>query len=126
MVRCDELAQRPAGVVPDQRDVLELERGHEVGDQRGEPQRRAVCALVERDLVRSEQPVRRDHAEVRGETRRDLAPQLAVGEQAVDEQDRLSGALLAVADSALGQLNLLHFFLPFAIWGMTRRACTRK
>ena len=40
--------------------------------------------------------------------RRDLPPQLAVGEQAMDEQDRLAAAAVAIVDRSLGQGDVLH------------------
>ena len=65
--------------------------------------RREVGVRVHRRLVRAERPVGRDAAEVLRQLRHDLAPEVAVDEQAVDEHDRLAGPALAVADGALGE-----------------------
>ena len=53
----DELAERTAGVVSDQGDVVELEGGHEVGDQLREPGRGEVGAGLHRGVVRAERQV---------------------------------------------------------------------
>ena len=68
-------------------------------------------------LVGAERPVGHDHAEVAREARRDVAPQLAVDEQAVHEHDRLAGAGVAVADRALRQVERSSIHRQFLlIW----------
>ena len=108
MVNGDQLADRSAGVIAHERHVLELKMGHEVRDDLREPKWREVGARVQRQLLGAERPVWCDHAEIGRQPRRDLAPQLAVGEEPVHEQDRFARAELAVADRALGQAYLIH------------------
>jgi hypothetical protein len=56
--------------------------------------------------VRAERQIERDAAEVGREPRRDLAPQVGVHEQPMQEDDRRPAAGLEVAQPDLGQLEL--------------------
>src|SRR5439155_19296200 len=109
------------GVVADQRDALELQRGEEVGDYLRESQRRQVGARVQRNLVRTERPVGHEHPEVGAEAASDLSPQLAVRQQTVHEHDRLARSHFSVADPPLwepylGRLCPGHGFLLVFRW----------
>ena len=97
---------RAAGVVADERDVVELERGDRVGDQVGHGGRGEVGVRRHRDDVRAERQVERDAAEVGAEAGDDLAPQVRVDEQAVDEDERRPAADAVVAEHALRQREL--------------------
>jgi len=57
-----------------------------------------VEAIRQRPLLGAERPVGHDHAKVRREPRRDVAPELAVHEQPVDEHDRPAAAVILVVD----------------------------
>ena len=102
MIHGHQLADAAAGVIADERHMLQLESGHEVGDYPRQPRRREVASGGERELVGAEWPVGSDHAEVLRQARDNVTPQLAVGEKAVHEQHGLPGAELAVADGSLG------------------------
>jgi hypothetical protein len=111
VVERDELADRPTGVVADERDVLEVEGSEEVADQPRDAGRRHVGVGVHRDAVRAEREVGDDAARVGLEQGRHLAPQLAVDEQAVDEDDRRALAGVAVVDGPLREGDLGHVVL---------------
>ena len=109
MVDDDELGDRPAGVVGDDRHALEVERRQEVGDQPGDAGRREVSVGVHRDGVRAERQVGDDAAEALGERRHDLLPEPAVDERPVDEDEDLAVASgVAVVDRALRERDLGH------------------
>ena len=100
VARRDELADRAAGVVADQGHVLELERVHEVGDDPRQPG--GVRSASGRIAVRCEPSgqsgaMQRCSPSSSGTT---LRHSVAVGEEAVDEQDRVAAAAVAVADRA--------------------------
>ena len=107
MARGDELADRAAGVVADQGHVLELERGDEVGDQRRQPVGGEVGVLAHRRAVRAERQVGDDAAKRVLEPRDDLAPERAVDEGAMDEDDRraVGGTGLGIGDRAGRELD---------------------
>jgi len=84
----EHLAHRPAGVVADQGDVVEVERDEEVLDDRRDPGRGEVDVGVHRHRVRAHRPVRGDAAEAIGEGVDDAVPEPAVDQVAVDEDDR--------------------------------------
>jgi hypothetical protein len=111
VVERDELADRAAGVVADERDVLEVQRGQEVAHQPGDARRRELGVSVHRRAVRAERQVRHDAARPALEQRSDLAPQGSVDEQAVDEDDRRALAGVAVVDGPLWERDLGHVVL---------------
>ena len=77
MLRRDELAERAAGVVADERHALEPERVHEVDDHLRERRRREVGVRRQRRLVRPERPVgtmQRKSFDSRGTTLRQRLP----------------------------------------------------
>jgi hypothetical protein len=104
----DDLRDRAAAVVADQRGLVEPDGVHEVDDELRRSERAEVGVRLERELVAAERPVRDDAAEVLRERRRDLAPEAAVDDDAVHEEQRLAGSVLAVADRSLRQMNLSH------------------
>ena len=108
VVRGDELAEGAAGIVADQGYAIEVEGLHEVGDQPGDAEGGEVGDGLHRRPMGAEREVGHDAAEVPLEQRRDLAPQRAVDEQPVGEDDRLPGARVAIADHPLGELDLLR------------------
>ena len=101
------LRHRAAGVVADDRHVLEVERLEEAVDDRGDAGRGEVGVGVHRDLLGADRPVGRDAAAAIGEPVDDAVPEAAVDEEAVDEDDRLALARFAVADAPRGQLDLV-------------------
>jgi hypothetical protein len=103
----DELAERAAGVVADERDAFQPERVHEVDDHLRERRRREIGIGRQRRLMRPEWPVGDDAAEVLRELRDDLSPQAPVDQHAVHEQERLARAVLPIADRSLRQMNLV-------------------
>jgi hypothetical protein len=108
VVRTDELAQRTAGVVADERHVLELEPLEQLGDHRGDTERREVRVGAHRDPVRAEWQLRDDAAGLAGEQRRERAPHAAVDEQPMDQHDGRSGALFGVCRRPPGKIELRH------------------
>ena len=107
-----QLAERAAGVVADQRDVGEVERLDDVGDQRGEPAGERSASALQRQLVRAERQVGHDAAEAVAQPLDDRLPQTTVDQRAVDEEERRAGALVAVADRSLLQRQLGHRVRP--------------
>ena len=88
MVSGRDLRDRAAGVVADERDVLEVESLDEVGDDPGHARGREVGILD--SSARDGSPSGRSGTMQRNavlQQRRHLAPQPAVDEQAVDEDD---------------------------------------
>ena len=80
------LADRPAGVVADERDVTQVEGLDQGDDLAGDAARRLVGAGADRDAVGAERQVGGDRAHaLRGQRGGDAAPQRAVDEDAVDE-----------------------------------------
>jgi hypothetical protein len=67
----DDLAERAAGVVPDQGDRPESKRRQKVRNQTSQPERAAIRVRVERHIVRTERPVWYDTLE-RDPARREL------------------------------------------------------
>jgi hypothetical protein len=104
----DELAQRAAGVVADQRHAVELQRVQQVGDQPRDAGRREVGVAAHRRRVRAERQIGHDAAVVGGEPLDDRLPQPPVDQQAVHEHQRRPAALIAIADRALRHRNLWH------------------
>jgi hypothetical protein len=107
VLRRDELAERPAGVVADEGDALQPERVHEVDDHLRERRRRDVGVRRQRRLVRAERPVGDDAAEVLRQARNHLTPQVPVDEHPVDEQQRFAGAVLPIPDRSVRQMYLV-------------------
>ena len=102
--RHEQLADRPAGVVAHDRDVLEVERLEELGEQRGDRARGQIGGVVHRDGVRSEGQVGADAARPAAGGADDLAPQQPVDHEAVHEDHdwrvRVARSFVAVADRA--------------------------
>ncbi len=108
MVRGHELADGAPGVVADQGDPVELERVEEVRDELGNAWWREIRLGRHRDLVGAERKVRNDAAMRALQGRGHLPPEGAVDEQAVDEDDRLPGAGVLIADPSLGKADLFQ------------------
>ena len=111
MVERDELADGAAGVVADEGDVVEVQRGEEVAHQPRDARRAEVGVLIERDAMRAEREVGHDAARRALQQRRHLAPHLAVDQQAVEEDDWRALAGVAVVDGPLRQRHLWHVVL---------------
>jgi hypothetical protein len=101
------LRHRAARVVADDRHVLEVERLEEVGDQGCDPGRGEVGVGAHRNLLGADRPVRRDAAEAIGEGVDDAVPEATVDQVAVDEDDRLACARLAIPNRARGKAQLV-------------------
>jgi 3-oxoacyl-[acyl-carrier protein] reductase len=122
MVGHHELAYRAAGVVADERDVLELEALERLGDHAREAGRGEVGSGRHRRPVRTERKGQRDAAMARGEAVDRPAPELSVHENAVHEDDRWSVPALGHADRPLRQLKLPHgASFPYRLYGKRGR-----
>ena len=77
VTRDDELAQRPAGVVADERDVTEVEPLDQLGDHRRERRRVEGRPRAHRDRVRSERQIGDDAAHAGAKVRQHLVPDAA-------------------------------------------------
>ena len=107
----DDLAERAAGVVADQHDVVELERLEERGDDRRDAARGDVGARAHRLRMGAERPGRHDRAQpARGQLPGEDGPQVAAHQVAVDEHDRAPVARprLFVVDGSLLELDRRH------------------
>ena len=91
MVGDQDLADCTSRVVADQRHVAQVERLHEVDDDPGNPRRAQV---------------RHHAAKPPAEAPDDVAPQSAVGQYTVHEEDRLPTTDLAVPYDTLRKLDL--------------------
>ena len=105
MVGGDQLADGTACVVADQGDLLEVERGQEVSHQAREAGRGEVRRGVHRNPVRAERQIGDEAPEPTFEEGCDLAPQGAVHERSVDEDDRLAGPGVAIGDGSVVELD---------------------
>jgi len=103
MVRGEHLGDGATGVVADDRRALEAELVEEVDDHPGEAGRGEVRIGVHRGLVRAHRPVGDDAAVIAAQPLGCPVPEARVDEQAVDEDDRLARALLAVVDRAVAK-----------------------
>ena len=83
----EQLDERTAGVVADQRDVVEVEPLEELGDQPRQPARREVGVGVHGVAVRAQRQRRGDAAVVAGELGDDVVPQRGVHQQAGQQHD---------------------------------------
>ncbi len=99
MARDDELAQRAARVVADERDVAQVELLEQVGDQLGQPGGAEVGVGRHRRAMRAEREVGHDAAQA-VEAIDDRVPQPPVDQHAVHEHDRRPLADVAVVDHA--------------------------
>ena len=103
VVADEPLRDGAAGVVGDDRDVVELERLEQVGHYPGEAGKREVGALLHGVRVRSERKVGRDAAAPFCKPGHDTSPEVAVHPDAVDENDRRATAALAILDHPPGR-----------------------
>ncbi len=92
----DQLAQRSAGVVADQRHCFELEQADELGNQARQPVGRKVGPFGHRHRVRPQRPVGHDAPVGRREQIGGVVPEPAVGQKSVHEDQRLALAKVAV------------------------------
>lgn len=83
----DDLRDRPTGVVGHEQHVLHVEAVEELRDERGDPVRGEVRGVVQRLGVRPEREVGREAPVSVLQPLDDTAPQGAVGEQAVQEDN---------------------------------------
>ena len=98
MVADEPLGDRAAGVVRDDRDLLEAERRDEVGHDSRHPRERQVGVVAQRAGVRAEGKVGHDAAMLGRQPGGDVAPQIAVHSHPVDEHDRRPAPALPVVD----------------------------
>ncbi len=98
----------PPESLPDQGDAVEAERVEEIDDEPGDTRGSEVGVRVHRGRVRAQRQVGDDAAEVGRQPLGDALPEAAVDQQAVEEDERLAGAAVAVADRALGERRLFH------------------
>jgi hypothetical protein len=99
----------PPGVVGHERDVVQVERLEDVGEDLRAAVEREVLLAVEGDRVPAEREVEHDAPVRLGEGGRDGAPQVAVDRRAVGEDHRRPAAALAVLDRAGGDADGLAF-----------------
>ena len=85
---------------------FEVERLEEARDDRRDPVGGEVGIGLHRDLLGADRPVGGEAAVAVGEAVDDAVPEPAVDQVAVDEDDRLALAGLAVADRSGGQVDL--------------------
>jgi hypothetical protein len=104
----DELRDRSAGVVRDQRGALDPERVEKIAHDRREAGRGEVRSGTHRHVVRAQRQIGRNTAVRPRERRDDVAPEVRVHEQPVQEHERLARATLAIAQRALRQLHLMN------------------
>ena len=89
-------------------DVLELEGLEQIGDEARESRGREVSVRVHRRDVGPERQVGDDAAEPILQQRGHLAPEAAVDEQPVDEDDGRALTRLAIPDRALREFRFAH------------------
>jgi ketosteroid isomerase-like protein len=94
-----------ARVVADDADVVQVERGQEVGDDPRDAEQRQVGLAVERDRVAAERDVERDAAVAVRESGHHLAPEVAVDRSAVNEDKHRPAAALAVLERPGGDAD---------------------
>jgi hypothetical protein len=85
----EQLRDGPARVVADDHGALESEVVEQLGDQVGDRRRSQIGARPHRDAVAAERQVRRDHSRPPDQGGRDLPPEGAVEQQAVQQDDRV-------------------------------------
>src|SRR5215813_5719768 len=110
----DDLAERAAGVVPDESDWAESKRRQKVRNQTGQPERAEIRIRVERHVVRAERPVGYYTVVVFGESWRHFAPQGAIHHQTVHKHDRRAGSKLAVTNRPLWNSYASMIFVKFS------------
>ena len=103
----EHLRHRAAGVVADDRHVLQVQRLEEAVDGRGDSVRSQVRIRLHRDLLGADRPVGGDAAAAIRELVDDAVPETTVDEEAMDEDNRLALAGLAVANPSRRQLDLV-------------------
>nr|WP_198954453.1 hypothetical protein [Kineosporia sp. R_H_3] len=98
------LADRSPGVVADESDVAQVERGQRPRDEIGQAGQREVAASGHRELVPAERPVGADAPVPVGQVRDHVPPDVGVGEDSVheDEYGSVRRAGLVDPDGAFG------------------------
>ena len=108
----DELRHRPAGVVTDEHDIAQIERGLDVEHDLGDTAWLQVSVRIHRRGMGGERPGRGEHAKATlAESLGHIGPQRVVDEESVDEHD-WSPVLRAgdpIVDRAGGKVDALSF-----------------
>src|SRR5688572_25306900 len=105
MIGDDELTDRAARIVADERDVFQIERVHEVADELRLAVHREIGVVVHRRLVTTERQRRRDAAKAIAQELDHVAPDLIVDEQTVHEEQHRALTNIDIFDLALRNLH---------------------
>jgi hypothetical protein len=101
----DHLAHGATGVVADERDVVEVERVEQIGDDLGLAREPEGGARRDRFGVAAEREVGGHDPVVVGEQGDDVVPQVAVHERTVHQHHRRAGACLPHSDASGGEVD---------------------